>query len=281
KKITDEFILPLKKKGYGGVGEKDSIIFFNYRTDRARQLTKAITEKNFRVWKRKRGFLKNVLFVAMTEYYDSLKSPIAFSEKKIKNTLGEIISKNNLKQLRISETEKYAHVTFFFNAQEDKCNKGEERILIHSPNVATYDLKPEMSVRKITSTLIKEINKNKFDLIVVNLVNGDMVGHTGKRKAITKALFEVDKALEKIVSTGLKKDYNLFVFADHGNAEDHSAKWATSHTINPVKFIVVSNNPLLQKTKLKKGKNLCDIAPTVLKVMGIKKPKEMNGTSII
>jgi 2,3-bisphosphoglycerate-independent phosphoglycerate mutase len=280
-KITDEFILPTKKKGYGGVKENDSIIFFNYRTDRARQLTKSIIIKNFKGWKRKKGFLKNILFVAMTEYYDSISSPVAFAETKIENTLGEVISKNKLKQLRISETEKYAHVTFFFNAQEDMPNKLEKRILVKSPNVTTYDLSPSMSVHKIKNKLVNEINKNKFDFIVVNLVNADMVGHTGKRRAIIKSLEEVDKALEKIILASQKNNYAAFIFADHGNAEDHTIKWRTSHTTNPVHFILVSDNENLKKLTLKKGRSLCDIAPTVLKIMGIKQPKEMNGKSLI
>jgi 2,3-bisphosphoglycerate-independent phosphoglycerate mutase len=276
--ITDEFIVPRKRKGYKGVKSKDSIIFFNFRTDRPRQLTKAIVEKRFEGWKRKP---LNAYFTAMTQYYEPMNAKVAFKELKIRNILGEIISRNRLKQLRISETEKYAHVTFFFNCQTEKPFAGEDRILIHSPKVATYDLKPEMSAYEVTRRLVQEIKKKKYDFIVVNLVNCDMVGHTGVTSAIKKAIKAVDDCVGKIVDAGLKKDYNLLVFGDHGNAEDQTAKWGTSHTTNPVPFILVSNDETLKKAKLKKNKGLQDIAPTVLGLMGVKKAKEMKGESLI
>ena len=276
--ITDEFIVPRKRKGYKGVKSKDSIIFYNFRTDRPRQLTKAIVENRFEGWKRKP---LNVYFAAMTQYYKPMNAKVAFKELKIRNILGEIISRNRLKQLRISETEKYAHVTFFFNCQIEKLFPGEDRILIHSPKVATYDLKPEMSAYEVTRRLVQEIKKKKYDFIVVNLVNCDMVGHTGVTSAIKKAIKAVDDCVGKIVDAGLKKDYNLLVFGDHGNAEDQTAKWGTSHTTNPVPFILVSNDETLKKAKLKKNKGLQDIAPTVLGLMGVKKAKEMKGESLI
>lgn len=212
----------------------------------------------------------------MTEYYNTIKTTVAFYEPKIKNNLGQIISNQKLKQLRISETEKYAHVTFFFNSQVEKPNKGEERIIIPSPKVKTYDLKPEMSVKKIATTLVKEIKKNKHDLIITNLVNADMVGHTAKIPQIKKACTAVDTALSKIVNAGLKEDYSIIICADHGNAEDQRPKWKTSHTINKVPCIIASNI----KTKIRKGE-LQDIAPTVLDLMKIKRPKEMTGKSLI
>jgi len=278
RKETDEFIKPEKRKGYDGFGKNDSVIFFNFRTDRTRQLTQAIVEPKFKVWKRKP--LK-IVFVAMTSYYKPMNAEVAFEDIFHKNLLGQVLSKKGVNQLRISETEKYAHVTFFFNGQNEKPEKGEKRILVNSPNVATYDLKPEMSAFKVTKKLVNEIKKDKFEFIVVNIVNGDLVGHTGIWKACIKAAETVDKCLEKIVNAGLEKDYTLLVFADHGNIEDQSPKWATSHTINKVPFIMISNDKQLKGYKLKKNKGLQDIAPTVLKIMGIKKPKEMIGKSLL
>lgn len=273
KRITDEFIIPRVRDGYIGFEKNDSFIFCNFRTDRTRQLMKAVCEKKFSPWKRDQ---KKIFPVAMTKYYDKMNARVAFDTPEIKNRLGEIVAKNNLKQLRISETEKYAHVTFFFNGQIEKKNNKEDRILIPSPNIATYDLKPEMSVFKIANTISKEIKKEKYNLIVTNLVNGDMVGHTGKVPAIKKAVQSVDKALEKIVDTGLRNNYKILILADHGNAEDQSPRWRTSHTTNKVPCILVSKD----KVKLKNG-GLRDIAPTVLDLMKIKKPREMTGTSLI
>jgi 2,3-bisphosphoglycerate-independent phosphoglycerate mutase len=191
------------------------------------------------------------------------------------------VSREGLKQLRISETEKYAHVTFFFNSQNEKPFDGEDRILVESPKVATYDLKPEMSVYEITEKLSEKIKEGKYDFIVTNLVNCDMVGHTGKQDAITKAVKAVDECVGRLVDAGLKAGYTLLVFADHGNAEDKTAAWVTSHTINPVQFILISGDPALKKAKLRSGGGLRDVAPTVLELMGLKKPKEMEGGSLI
>lgn len=276
--ITDEFIVPIKEKSYTGINDNDSIIFFNYRTDRTRQLTQAIVEKDFNGFERQQ--LK-VFYVAMTQYYNPMNAKVAIKDESSNNLLGEVIADNNLKQLRISETEKYAHVTFFFNGQKEEPNKNESRILIPSPKVATYDLKPEMSVYEIKDKLVEEINKNDYSLIVTNLVNGDMVGHTGNIPAIKKAISAVDECLGKIVEAGLKNDYTILVFADHGNAEDQTEKWITSHTLNPVPLILISNDKTLKNSKLKKDKGLQDIAPTVLEILGIQKPKEMTGESII
>jgi 2,3-bisphosphoglycerate-independent phosphoglycerate mutase len=278
KKITDEFIIPRKQKKYGGVKENDSIIFFNYRTDRTRQLTQSIVERKFEEWKREK---KKTYFVAMTQYYNPMNAKVAYPDVLEKNLLGYTIAENGLRQLRISETEKYAHVTFFFNGQNEVANRNEERILIPSPTTPTYDNTPEMSAKEITQKLVEQIKTKKYDFIVVNLVNCDMVGHTGNKKAITKAIETVDACVGEITKTALKENYTTLVFADHGNAEDQTKKWGTSHTTNPVPLILVTNEEKLKKTILEKNKGLQDIAPTVLEILKIKKPKEMTGTSII
>ena len=273
----DEFIKPSKLKTYTGINKNDSIIFFNFRTDRTRQLTQALCEKKFSGFKRQ---LIPVLFVAMTQYYKPMNGLIAFPNISLDNLLGEVIAKNNYRQLRISETEKYAHVTFFFNSQKEKPSKYEDRVLIKSPRVATYDLQPEMSVKKISQRLVKEIKRQYYDFVVVNLVNCDMVGHTAKRTAIITAVEAVDKATGEIVAAGLKNNYTSIVFADHGNAEDKGKKCATSHTTNPVPLTIISPDLALQKITLKKNLGLEDIAPTVLKIMKLKKPKEITGQSL-
>jgi 2,3-bisphosphoglycerate-independent phosphoglycerate mutase len=275
---TDEFIAPSAKENYNGINKKDSIIFYNFRTDRMRQLIKAIVKKEFSPWQRKK---RNLQVVAMTKYYESMNAKIAFKDIIIPNLLGETIAKNNLQQLRISETEKYAHVTFFFNGQIEKPFIKEDRTLIPSPKVATYDLKPKMSVGKITNKLTANIKKNKYDFIVTNLVNCDMVGHTGITPAIVEATEAVDDALEKITLTALRNNYTVLILADHGNAEDQRPKWITSHTTNLVPVILVSSNKDLNKKTLEKNKGLQDIAPTILDLMNIPVPKEMTGKSII
>ncbi len=271
---TDEFVYPTTKEGYGGIKNGDSIIFYNLRTDRPRQLTQAIVEKKFQGWKRTPP---KVFFVAMTAYYSPMNAEVVFKEKEFKNLLGKILSRKKIKQLRISETEKYAHVTFFFNGQKEKPLKGETRIMVPSPKVGTYDKKPEMSIKKVLDKTKKEIEKNEYQFIVVNFVNADMVGHSGNKKAIIKAVEAVDRAVGETVEAGLRNDYSIFVFADHGNAEDQTKNSQTSHTVNLVPFILVSSR---KKMKLKKDKGLKDIAPTVLKMMGIEKPKEMTGSSV-
>ena len=276
--ITDEFIKPAKLEGYNGFQKNDGLIFFNFRTDRPRQLTKAIIDKKFSGFKR--AFIP-VNMATMTQYYEPLPAAVAFPNISLNNLLGEVISRAGLKQLRISETEKYAHVTFFFNGQKEKSNKGEDRILINSPKVATYDLKPEMSAPEIAKKLTKEIGLKKYDFIVVNLVNGDMVGHTADKKAIIKAIEAVDKAQGEIVKAALNNNYSCLLIADHGNAEDKSAKTMTSHTTNPVPVILISNDKKLQAVKIKKGAGLKDVAPTILKIMNLKTPPEMTGKSFI
>lgn len=275
---TDEFIKPARLQGYQGFHPGDGVMFFNFRTDRPRELTQAIINKKFSGFKRK---LIPVNFVAMTQYYTPFKAGVAFPNISLDNLLGEVISQKGLKQLRISETEKYAHVTFFFNGQKEKASRGEHRILINSPKVATYDLKPEMSAPQIATRLVKEIKKSSYDFIVTNLVNGDMVGHTGKTKAILKAVEAVDCAQGEIIKAALEKNYTCLVLADHGNAEDKSIKTATSHTTNPVPFILISSDKKLLAKKLRTNGGLKDIAPTVLKIMGLVVPKEMDGVSLL
>ncbi len=274
----DEFIVPRAMEGYSGISEGDSFIFFNFRTDRTRQLTRAMIDDDFPGWERRP--LK-ICFVAMTQFYSGMNALIAFEEQELHNLLGEIISKAGLRQLRISETEKYAHVTFFFNGQREEPFENEDRILINSPKVKTYDLKPEMSVFEIRDRLVQEIRQEEYQFIVTNLVNGDMVGHTGIPEAIRKAVSAVDEALGGIVEAGLSAGYEIMVLADHGNAEDQTPEWRTSHTTNPVPFILISEDERLKSAKLASGRGLSDVAPTVLEIMGIDKPQEMTGESVL
>lgn len=276
--VTDEFIKPGKQAGYSGLKKNDGMIFFNFRTDRPRQLTKALLDKKFSGFKRS---LISIHMTTMTQYYEPLPATVAFPNISLDNLLGEVVARAGLKQLRISETEKYAHVTFFFNGQKEKSNKGEDRILIHSPKVATYDLKPEMSAPEIAARLTKEIGRKKYDFIVVNLVNGDMVGHTADKRAIIKAIETVDKTQGEIVASALNHNYSIILLADHGNAEDKSAKTMTSHTTNPVPVILISKDAKLSKAKIRNGIGLQDVAPTILKIIGLKPPREMTGRSFI
>lgn len=277
-KETDEFIKPTSLASYQGLDDKDGVIFFNFRTDRTRQLTQAIIEKRFTGFKR---IMKKVVFTAMTEYYKPFPANTAFKDIKNNQLLGEIVAQQGLRQLRISETEKYAHVTFFFNGQNEKANPQEDRIMISSPKVSTYDLKPEMSALLIAKRLVKEIEKEIYNLIIVNLVNGDMVGHTGDPKATIKAIESVDKAQGEIIEKALKHHYTCLLIADHGNAEDQGPKVSTSHTINPVPIILVSEDKATKNIKILKDQGLKDVAPSVLQLLGIKKPQEMTGKSFI
>ena len=270
---SDEFVKPTVITG-DIVKDGDIVIFFNFRPDRARQLSHAFVDENFDKFERKK--LK-IHFVALTEYFDGINA--AFKKEEIKNTLGEVISKHGLKQLRIAETEKYAHVTFFFNGGREEPFEGEERCLIPSPKVATYDLKPEMSAHGVTEELIKRIEEKKYDFIVLNYANPDMVGHTGVWAAAIKAVETVDKCIGKVVDAVLKHHGIAIITADHGNAEemfDEEGKPKTAHTTNPVPFIIIGAG----KLKIKNG-NLGDIAPTILHLMNIQKPDEMTGKSLI
>ncbi|WP_147564585.1 2,3-bisphosphoglycerate-independent phosphoglycerate mutase [Clostridium tyrobutyricum] len=280
---TDEFIIPtvIEKNNapVATVKNKDSIVFFNFRPDRARQLTRAIIDREFDGFKREN---LDIEFVTMTEYDDTIKNvDVAFKNEHYKNTLGEYVSNLGKNQLRIAETEKYAHVTFFFNGGVEEPNKNEDRALIPSPKVATYDLQPEMSAYKVTDELLKRIDQDKYDMIILNFANPDMVGHTGILEAAKQAIEAVDVCLGKIVGKILEKDGTVFITADHGNSEqeiDYSTgNPMTAHTTNPVPFVYVANNA----SEMRDGGVLADIAPTMLEAMGLEKPKEMTGRSLI
>jgi len=281
--INDEFVIPtvIVEKGepIATIDSGDSVIFFNFRPDRARQITRAIVDEEFEGFEREKKV--ETFFVTMTEYDKTIKNVhIAFKTEIPTNTLGEYISKLGLSQLRIAETEKYAHVTFFFNGGREVPFQNEDRVLIPSPKVATYDLKPEMSAFEVKDEVLNRLNQDKYDLIVLNFANPDMVGHTGKLEAAIKAVETVDTCLGEIVDLLLKKGGKALITADHGNAEmmidekDNSP--ITSHTTNKVPLILVGE----EDVKLREG-ILADIAPTILDMMGIEKPKEMTGETLI
>jgi len=285
---TDEFIKPTVIVNENGeptatIKDNDSVIFFNFRPDRARQLTYAFVKDNFDGFERK--VYPKVHFACMTQYDEKLDVPIAYPQEEIKNTLGEVLSKNHLKQLRIAETEKYAHVTFFFNGGVEIQNEGENRCLIPSPKVATYDLKPEMSAYGITKEVIEIIKSDKYDVIIQNYANPDMVGHTGIFDAAVNAVETVDECVGKVIDVLLKAGGSAIITSDHGNAEQmidyYSRQPHTAHTCNPVRCIHVNddidNENLIS---LRNGK-LSDIAPTMLELLGIGKPVEMTGESLI
>ena len=276
---TDEFIVPSKADWYNGVKSNDSIIFYNFRTDRTRQLTMAILEDKFDGWRRK---TPDTYFVAMTEFYSPMggNSHVAYPPQPSTNLLGDVLSQHGFKQLRISETEKYAHVTFFLNGQKEVPNAGEDRILIPSPKVSTYDLKPEMSVYEVGDRIVKEIRSRNYDVIITNFVNADMVGHTGVWDAILKAVKAVDDNVNKVVTETLNAGGIVMVLADHGCIEDKTESVRTSHTKNTVPFILIGNDPEIKGAKLKQGCGLQDVAPTLLKILEIPKPEEMTGNSL-
>ncbi len=274
---TDEFIQPIIIDDFQGIKEKDSAVFFNYRSDRPRQLVMAFIEKRFKGFKRKR---KDLTFVCMIKYYDKILTPIAIPQLKVKKTLGEVLSEKKLCQLRISETEKYAQVTYFLNGMIEKPFKGEDRILIPSPKVPTYDLKPEMSAFKTTKAVLKAIKLDKYEVIIMNFPNSDMVGHTGNLKAAIASIEVVDKCLGEIVKLIKAKKGIALITADHGNAEEmidlKTNKPLSAHTTNPVPFILVAE----KKYVLRKG-SLSNITPTILELLNIKKPKEMTAKSLV
>ena len=280
--VTDEFILPIinvNQQGnpIGKIKSDDIVICFNFRSDRCRQITAGLTQLNIPQYQINS---LNIDLYTMTNYDDTFKGVnILYPKKNIKNTLGEVISNNNLTQLRISETEKYPHVTFFFSGGRESKFDGEYRILIPSPKVPTYDLKPEMSIEKVTQSYIKEIQTTKPDFICLNYANPDMVGHTGNFEAVKKAVEKVDQCLKKIVEKSEQNNYNIIIIADHGNAElmkNEDKSPHTAHTTNKVPcFIINSNYKSIQDGRL------CDIAPTILKLMNIKIPSEMTGDVLI
>lgn len=284
--ITDEFVLPtVIYKGEAPlaiVEEGDSLIFFNFRGDRAREITRAFVDKDFDSFKRPTGWL-DLDYVCFTEYDEAIKAPVAFPSEKINNTFGQVLSNHNLKQLRVAETEKYAHVTFFFNGGQEVPYPGEDRILIASCKVPTYDMEPEMSAGEITEKVVENIEKDIYDVIIVNYANPDMVGHTGCYMSCITAIETVDRSVKMIVDAVLEKEGVAIITADHGNAEtmvEHkngNESPHTAHTTNPVPFIIIG---LPDDTKLRSG-ILSDIVPTILEIMEIEKPKEMTGESLI
>ncbi|MDA9356858.1 2,3-bisphosphoglycerate-independent phosphoglycerate mutase [Flavobacteriaceae bacterium] len=279
---TDEFIKPIIKVDYNNlplctIKNDDVVMFFNFRTDRGRELTKVLSQEDDLEFNMKK---LNLHYVTMTNYDKSFSNiKVVFNKSNLDDTLGEILEKNNKNQLRISETEKYPHVTFFFSGGRENIFNGESRILKNSPKVATYDLKPEMSVYEITDSLVKELNLGKQDFVCLNFANGDMVGHTGSMEAAIKACEAVDKCVETVVNCANKNDYTTILIADHGNCEtmiNPDGTPHTAHTTNPVPLILIDKD-------LKNIKNgiLGDIAPTILKLMGIDKPIAMTQESLI
>ena len=281
--ITDEFIVPATISDYKGMQDGDGFLFCNFRADRARELTMALGDKNFDAFARKK-VINFTVMGELTEYSEDHAKYLStiYTPEEIVNSLGEVVSNAGLTQLRIAETEKYAHVTFFFNGGKETVFKGEERVLINSPKVATYDLQPEMSAEAVKNGVIDAINSEKFDLIVINFANPDMVGHTGIMDAAIKACEAVDKCIGEIAEKVKEKDGIMFITADHGNAEkmfdETTGQPFTAHTTNLVPFIMVAND--VKNVKLNDG-SLCDIAPTILQVMELKQPKEMTGKSLI
>jgi 2,3-bisphosphoglycerate-independent phosphoglycerate mutase len=285
KRVTDEFVEPtviVNEDGspVGKINPEDAVIFYNFRADRARQITRAFVDKDFNGFVREGGYL-NVRFVCMTQYDAEIEAPVAYPPQNLENTLGEVINQAGLKQLRIAETEKYAHVTFFFNGGVEEANPGEDRILIPSPKVATYNLQPEMSAYQVTDEVTKKILNKEYDFILVNFANPDMVGHTGFLDAAIRAIEVVDECIGTIFNAVKEVDGSLIITADHGNAEimeDEGGKPLTAHSSNPVPLILVDET--FKNAKLKKG-SLRDIAPTVLALLRLEKPEDMTGETLI
>ncbi len=282
---TDEFVVPtvICENGtpLATISENDSVIFFNFRPDRAREITRAICADEFDGFDR--GDRMNLVYVCFTEYDVTIPNKIvAFEKVSITNTFGEFLAANNLKQARIAETEKYAHVTFFFNGGVEKPNEGEDRILVNSPKVATYDLQPEMSAYEVCDRLVEAIKSDKYDVIIINFANPDMVGHTGVQDAAIKAVEAVDECVGKAYDALMEVNGQMFICADHGNAEqlvDYETKESfTAHTTNPVPFILVNYD---EAYTLKEGGRLADIVPTLIEMMGMEKPVEMTGSSLL
>jgi len=278
--VTDEFIKPIVNANCDGtIKEGDVVIFFNYRNDRAKELTVVLTQQDMP----EVGMhtIPGLQYYCMTPYDASFKGVhILFDKENVSNTLGEYLASKNLSQLHIAETEKYAHVTFFFNGGRETPFDKEERILVPSPKVATYDLKPEMSAFEVKDKLVAAINENKYDFIVVNFANGDMVGHTGIYEAIEKAVVAVDACVKEVIEAAKAQDYEAIIIADHGNA-DHALNEDgtpnTAHSLNPVPCVYVTEN---KSAKVEDGR-LADVAPTILKIMGQEAPAEMDGNVLI
>lgn len=277
---TDEFIKPTICNKEALVKNGDSIIFCNFRPDRAREITRAFVDDNFEGFERQ-SHIVNLQYVCMTQYDATMPNvDIAFPPASIKNTLGEYLSSLGKTQLRIAETEKYAHVTFFFNGGVEKPNPLEDRLLVPSPEVATYDLQPEMSAYTVTEKVVEEIKSSKYDSIILNFANPDMVGHTGVFDAAVKAIEAVDQCVGKVVSAMLEADGQILMTADHGNADDmidENGNVVTAHSTNPVPLVHIAQTP----QKLADGGKLCDIAPTMLKLMNLPIPAEMTGSPLV
>ncbi|MCX8054286.1 MAG: 2,3-bisphosphoglycerate-independent phosphoglycerate mutase [Ignavibacteria bacterium] len=280
--VTDEFINPIvcvddNGKPLAVVQEGDVFICFNFRTDRLREITIALTQKDMHEFDM---HTIDLYYLTMTRYDDTFQNVrVIYDKENVSNTLGEVVSKAGLRQLRIAETEKYAHVTFFFSGGREEVFENEDRILIHSPKVPTYDLKPEMSAFEVKDALVEQLNTQKYDFICLNFANGDMVGHTGVYEAIRKAVEAVDVCLSEVVETARKNDYTVLILADHGNADyakNPDGSPNTAHSLNPVPFIVVSD-----EYKIAKDGILADVAPTVLNIMGLPIPQEMTGKILI
>ena len=282
KEVFDEFVEPTVI--YSGdepvatIGENDSVIFFNFRPDRSREITRTLVDPEFNEFETKK---LNLYYVCFTQYDETLPNVhIAFKPETLKNTFGEYISNKGLTQLRIAETEKYAHVTFFFNGGEEKQYPGEDRILVPSPKVETYDMQPEMSAEEVTQKVVEAIKSKKYNAIILNYANPDMVGHTGSLDAAIKAVEKIDECVQRVVEAVNEVEGTLIITADHGNAEQmidyKTGEPHTAHTTNPVPLILVGKDGV----KLKEGK-LADLAPTMLEIMGLEKPEEMTGESLI
>ena len=277
--VTDEFVIPCVCAENAVIKSGDSVIFYNFRPDRAREITRTFVDPEFSGFERRNGFFP-LNYVCMTQYDATMPNvEIAFKPQKLTNMFGEYISRKGLTQLRIAETEKYAHVTFFFNGGVEAVSEGEDRCLIPSPKVATYDLQPEMSAYEVTKNVLERIESGKYDVIILNYANCDMVGHTGVFDAAVKAVEAVDDCLGQVVKAVEKLDGVVLITADHGNADrmlDENGEPFTAHTTNLVPFVVV-NHPC----ELRDGGRLADIAPTMLKLLGLPQPEEMDGESII
>ena len=277
--VTDEFIVPTVVDKEGTIKANDSVISFNFRPDRARQFTRTFVDPDFDGFERKNGFFP-VNYVCMTQYDETMPNvSVAFPPEELKMTFGEYLASKNMTQLRIAETQKYAHVTFFFNGGEEKTFEGEDRILIQSPDVPTFDLKPEMSAYPVCDAVCEQIESGKYDAVVLNFANCDMVGHTGVFDAAVKAVEAVDECVGRVVDSTLKMGDSVIITADHGNADcmvGEDGQPFTPHTTNPVPFCVVG-----YPCELREGGRLADIVPSILKIMGLPQPPEMTGESLI
>ena len=278
--VTDEFVLPIRNaKVDGTIGEGDVVIFFNYRNDRAKELTVVLSQED--IVEQGMSVIPGLQFFTMTPYDSSFKNvTVLFPKENVTNTLGEYLSAKGLKQLHTAETEKYAHVTFFFNGGRELPYEGEDRILVASPKVATYDLQPEMSAYEVKDNLVAAIGENKYEFIVVNFANGDMVGHTGEYSAIEKAVVAIDQCVNEVVEAAKQQGYESIIIADHGNADNAinpDGSVNTAHSLNPVPFIYVTEN---KNARVSNGV-LADVAPSILHIMGLEQPAEMTGRNLI